>query len=195
MTGIKKVGIQIGIWVGIIKMKTRLQKISYVLLATLIELVLYIFIHECGHMIVMLFAGASITEFSILTAHVSFVGGNFDILTDLWLNVNGILLPFFIAMLYAFFYNKNRGKFYKIFSFLFVLMPLATLLLWVFVPIIYVMQGTAPVGDDIANFLLVSTNSFHPLYVSLVALILMIGMIFLIIKKGVFKEYIFTMRN
>ncbi|MGN0735322.1 MAG: hypothetical protein ACI4LP_05815, partial [Anaerovoracaceae bacterium] len=47
---------------------------------------LYIFLHELGHMIVMLSAGATITSFGILTAHVSAEGGNYSTLSALWLH-------------------------------------------------------------------------------------------------------------
>lgn len=45
-----------------------------------IAIFLYILLHEFGHMIIMLSVGATITDFSIFTAHVSADGGNY---TDL----------------------------------------------------------------------------------------------------------------
>lgn len=45
--------------------------IAMLLLSALASLLIYIILHETGHMIVMLSAGARITEFSILHAHVA----------------------------------------------------------------------------------------------------------------------------
>ena len=55
-------------------MKHKIKKVMLVFPAVALTIVIYIFLHEIGHLIVMVSAGATITDFSILTAHVSAMG-------------------------------------------------------------------------------------------------------------------------
>lgn len=52
-------------------MSKKVKSIGYILLSAAIGVCLYILFYEFGHMIVMLSVGATITDFSIVTAHVS----------------------------------------------------------------------------------------------------------------------------
>ena len=61
-------------------MKNRMKIIGLLLLSAGATVLLYILLHEAGHMIVMLSAGAKVTSFSILTAHVSAAGGTYTTL-------------------------------------------------------------------------------------------------------------------
>ena len=83
----------------------KIKKVMLVFPATALTIVIYIFLHEIGHLIVMVSAGATITDFSILTAHVSAMGGEYTYLSDLWLHANGALLPVAIGFLNMILYN------------------------------------------------------------------------------------------
>lgn len=61
--------------------------------AVLLSTFLYILLHEFGHVIVLWTVGADITEFSILSAHVSYIGGEWTNLSDRWMHVNGAFFP------------------------------------------------------------------------------------------------------
>lgn len=97
-------------------MRKKVKDFLLILSSALLALVIYILLHELGHLIVMVSAGATINDFSIITAHVSATGGEYTNLSDLWLNANGALLPVFTAYVYMFFYKSNSEKsFYRIF--------------------------------------------------------------------------------
>ena len=54
----------------VVYLKHKIKKVMLVFPAAALTIVIYIFLHEIGHLIVMVSAGATITDFSILTAHV-----------------------------------------------------------------------------------------------------------------------------
>ena len=167
------------------------SKLFFCLLASVgLVLVLYIAFHEFGHMIVMLSAGATIDDFSILGAHVSAHGGEYTIISDMWLHANGTLFPLIAAFLYLAFYRRERkNTFYRTFSFFAGLTPICSLLTWVFIPIAFV-NGRAPVGEDVTSFLLSFSQIGSPFIVSAAAALLFgIGAV-LMIRKGVLKNYI-----
>ena len=58
----------------VVYLKHKIKKVMLVFPATALTIVIYIFLHEIGHLIVMVSAGATITDFSILTAHVYLFG-------------------------------------------------------------------------------------------------------------------------
>lgn len=171
-------------------MNKKIKSMGYVLLSAGIEVFLYILLHEFGHMIVMLLAGATITDFSIFTAHVSAVGGDYTSLLNMWMHANGALLPLIISYLYILLYQKNNTKsFYRIFSYMFTLIPVCSILAWVIMPFIY-LQGNAPINDDVTKFLAVFCENYHPFIVSAAAAILIgIGVV-LMIKKRVIYNFI-----
>lgn len=176
-------------------MQNRAKKMGITLLAGLITIFLYILLHELGHMIVMLSAGATITEFSIFTAHVSGIGGNYTNLSDLWLHANGALLPVIVALIYALFYKKDaENVFYHLFSYMFTLIPIASLFAWVIIPLLYI-QGNAPVGDDVTNFLYNFSQSYHPFIVSVAAALIIAAGVTAMIKRGIFRKFILAIRN
>ena len=173
----------------------KVKKVLYVFASALLSIILYIILHEGGHMIVMLSAGATITDFSILTAHVSGVGGNYTNASDLWLQANGALLPVIVSFIYTLFYKKeSRSMFYHIFSYMFCLIPVGSLFAWVIIPFVY-MQGNAPAGDDVTKFLYNFTHDYHPLLVSAVAVLIIAVGIILMIKKEIIKTYIVEIRK
>lgn len=171
-------------------MNKKIKSIGYILLSTGIGVFLYILLHEFGHMIVMFSVGATITDFSIITAHVSAVGGDYTNLSNMCMEANGALFPLIISYLYILLYQKGSKKsFYRIFSYVVTLMPIVSMLAWVIVPFVY-LQGNAPINDDVTKFLVVFCENYHPLIVSVTALVL-IGMgVVLMIKKRVIHNFI-----
>ncbi|MDO5155919.1 MAG: hypothetical protein Q4D51_08125 [Eubacteriales bacterium] len=166
-----------------------------VLAAAGVTMVLYIALHEFGHLIVMLSAGATIDEFSIIGAHVSAHGGEYTNLSDLWLHANGALFPLISVFIYLTFYRRELNKtFYRVFSFFFSLIPMCSLFAWVFIPFAFI-NGKAPIGDDVTKFLFNFSQTASPLYVSAVAaLLITIGAV-LMIRKGVLKNYILEIKE
>lgn len=155
-----------------------------------IAVVLYILLHELGHGIVMLSAGATITDFSILTAHITAAGGVYTDLSAMWLNANGAVLPILAAYLYLVCYNPNReGTFYRVFSYMVALVPTASVIAWLTLPLSY-LSGNAPARDDVTKFLDIFSRQHHPLLVSAAAAAIMAGSVALMVKKGVFRNFI-----
>lgn len=171
-------------------MEMKTKKILLLLAAAGLSAIIYIFLHEIGHLVVMLSVGATITDFSILTAHVSATGGEYTTFSKLWLHANGALLPMIVAFIYSIFYKSNCKKiFYCLFSYMFVLIPTCSMLAWVFVPVLY-LNDNAPIGDDVTMFLSNFTQYFHPLSVSVVAAVMVGSSIALMIKKRIIQNYI-----
>lgn len=95
---------------------------------------IYILLHEFGHMLIRLLVGARITDFSLFSAHISAVGGDF---MEIWMYVNGALLPLFITYIYLLLYNKNNpATSYRIFSYLAAIAALCLMLSWVIIPFV-----------------------------------------------------------
>ncbi len=170
------------------------KRFPAMLLSMILALVLYVTFHELGHLIVMLSAGATIEEFSIMTAHVSGTGGEYTNLSGLWLHANGALLPILAAYTYMLFYKSSSEKsFYRIFSCMIALIPIGSMLAWFILPFIYV-GGNAPAGDDVTKFLYSFSHNFHPLLVSAAAaMIIGIGIV-LMVKKGILRNFIAEVR-
>ena len=172
--------------------KNKLKLCSVV--SAILVVVLYILFHETGHLIVMLSAGEVIDDFSILSAHVSGHGGEYTFVSDLWLNVNGAVLPLIVSLVYLLFYKKERNNtFYRMFSFFTGLMPISTILAWVIIPFLY-LNGTAPLNDDCTKFLMSFSQIANPLFVSAAALVLIVLGSILFIKKGVLRNYIYELQ-
>ena len=168
----------------------KLKFIALLLLSALTATIVYILLHETGHMIVMLSAGSKITEFSILHAHVSGTPGNYIDFSDLWLHANGMLLPVITGCVYALLYNRNlKNRFYRFFSFFLLTISFSAVLAWVLVPILF-MQGNAPGGDDVTNFLSNFAQDHSPLLVIAGAAVLFAAGLTLMIRKGVIRNYI-----
>lgn len=168
-------------------MNRKVKCILQILLAACLSLYCYTFLHELGHAIVMLSAGAAILDFSILTSHVTAEGGNYTQLSQLLLHANGALLPVVCSFVFNLFYNKNsKNVFYHFFSYLAAVIPIASMIAWVFLPLSYI-NGKAPVGDDVTHFLDACPESVSPLLVSAVAAAIMVMGIVFMVKKEIFK--------
>lgn len=122
----------------VVYLKQKIKKVMLVFPAAALTIVIYIFLHEIGHLIVMVSAGATITDFSILTAHV---------------------------YLFA----------------------------WIFLPFAYV-NGNAPAADDVTKFLNNFSRNYHPLLVSLVAMVIVGSGVALMLKKRMFQNFIAEIR-
>lgn len=174
--------------------KQRITKILYLIATLPAVYVLYTFIHETGHCIVAIACGSQITEFSIVTAHMSFNGGNYSDFSTMWFNANGALLPYFTVILYMLFYRKQAtNSFYRLFSYFIVLGTTCSLLAWVFIPILY-LKGNAPVGDDCTKFLEIFEAYLNPILVTISSLGLICTSILLMVKKRIIQNFIDTLR-
>ncbi|MPM22897.1 hypothetical protein SDC9_69357 [bioreactor metagenome] len=158
-----------------------------------LSIFIYIVLHESGHCLIAALGGAKITEFSILGAHMRYEGGAFSAATLSLLNAAGVLLPVLVSAVYMFFYSQARsGVFYRIFSFMFSMIPFFALIAWIFVPILY-LSGNAPTGDDVTMFLY--NSGVTPLIVSLSAAALLALGIALATKKRIIQNYWETCRS
>lgn len=172
-------------------MNRKIKNILQFLLAAGLSVPLYILVHELGHLIVMLSAGAAIVEFSIFSAHVTATGGNYTKMGELWLHANGAFLPVICSLVYLLFYKKDRKRpFYHYFSYVAALFPLGSMLAWVFIPFSYI-NGNAPVSDDVTHFLNVFSQYYHPLIVSAAAVVIMGIDIAILVKKDMIRT-VFT---
>lgn len=166
------------------------QKIVNILLSILAAIVLlpiYIFLHEGGHALVSILCGAKITSFSIIGAYMSSEGGNFNRVTSSMLHAAGALVPLLVSAWLLLFYKKGSSNhFYHIAMYMIGIMSIGNSLAWVFVPLLY-MMGNAPENDDITKFLEVS--KIHPVIVCLCALIVVILYIILMWKKQLIQRW------
>ena len=175
-------------------MGKKAKNILLLLVSTVFALTIYILLHELGHLIVMVSAGATINDFSIVTAHVSATGGEYTNLSSLWLNVNGALFPVFLACIYMLFYkSNNENSFYRIFSYMITLIPTASMFAWLIIPFIFI-GGNAPINDDVTKFLYIFSHDFHPLIVSAVAAMIIGTSVVLMIKKRIIHNFIAEVR-
>ena len=167
----------------------KLKKLAYVFFAFGIGALLYILIHETGHLIVMLSAGAVIDDFSILTAHVSAHGGKYTDGSEMWMNANGAVLPIICSMAAMLFYKRsNLNSFYRIFYFFITFVPIGSAFAWVIIPFLYA-QGKAPAGDDVTKFLEIWTKHHSPYIVSGVAALVIAAGIYIAVTMGIFRGY------
>lgn len=171
-------------------MKNRMKIIGLLLLSAGATVLLYILLHEAGHMIVMLSAGAKVTSFSILTAHVSAAGGTYTTASNLWLHANGAIIPIAASLVYMLLYRKDcRNSFYRMFSFLVTLVPTASMLAWVILPFLF-LQGEAPAADDVTHFLTFFSEHYHPLIVSAVSAAIIAIAVALMLKRRILQNYL-----
>ena len=114
----------------------KVRKILAVLVSVACMIPLYVVLHEGGHALVAVMCGARITKFSILGAYMNYEGGQFSAAMFSLFHAAG-LLPLLAAILYMSAYQSGaRSIFYRIFSFLVLLLPVGAVLAWVGVPIL-----------------------------------------------------------
>lgn len=168
-------------------MDLKVRKILSLFAGILFAIPIYIILHEGGHALIALFCGARITEFSILGAYMRYEGGMFTPLTLSLFHIAGMLLPVLISIVCMLVYRgAAQSVFYRIFSFLFLLILTAPALAWGFVPILY-LSGQAPPGDDVTKF--IESSGTSPWAVLLGAVLLLAGCLFLAWKKRIIQNY------
>lgn len=168
-------------------MNLKVTKILSLFAGLLILVPLYIVLHEGGHALTAVLCGARITQFRILDAYMTYEGGAFTPFTLSLFHISGMLLPVLVSILYMLAYrNKIESIFYRIFSFLFILIPTGSILAWVLVPVLYLM-GQAPRTDDAAKF--INSSGFSPWIVLLGAVLLFACCLFLAWKKKILQNY------
>lgn len=117
-------------------MNLKVKIILSLFISLILVIPIYILLHEGGHSLIAVLCGAKITKFSILGAYMSYEGGSFTPITLSLSNVAGMLLPVLAAVVYMLAYrNQAASILYRIFSFLFVLVPTGSILAWVLVPV------------------------------------------------------------
>lgn len=173
----------------------KVKGLLYLFLAAGLGVLIYILLHETGHMIVMLSVGAKIKAFSIFTAHVTASGGNYSEMSELWLHMNGAMLPVLCTYVYAMLYKKDsKNLFYIFMSYIAALIPIGSLLAWVFVPFAY-LEGSAPAADDVTKFLDIFSKEYSPLIVSVVAVLSIVIGIFIMIRKKIFHNFFVAVKR
>ena len=165
------------------KMETR--KRLLVIPAALLVIPVYIFLHELGHLLVMVACGARILSFSIFTASVSGAGGHFTPFTQSLLDIAGAGFPLLVSLIYVLFFfdGRRQGVFSRFFSALFVLIPVMGLLAWVIVPVVYLFGHTTG-AEDVIHFL--NHSAVHPILLMVLSLGVFCAFLGLAWKKGVF---------
>lgn len=163
--------------------------------SAILSIFLYILLHEFGHVIVLWSVDADITNFSIVSAHVNYVGGEWTNASDRWMHLNGALFPLVLAVLYMLLYRREiNNSFYRVFSGLIAIVPVASLMAWVIIPLIY-MGGHAPEGDDVTKFLYNFTYDYPAYLVSIVALLVVIISIAIALWKGIPQNFEMEVRR
>ena len=166
------------------------SKIKYILSFLLFApayLLLYTAIHEGGHAIIALIYGGKIDNFVLgFNAYVSHHGTTFTVFGAALHDAAGMLLPTILGIIAICFYsNKIKSISYHICYLLVYISLPGSILSWVGIPIIS-MFAQPPQGDDVTKFL--SVTGFHPLLVSLGAILLMGLLVFLAYRKGIYRK-------
>ena len=153
---------------------------------------LCILMHELGHGIVALASGARITRFSLIRGFVSTSGGHKGYLIRQLFYAAGFLLPSLSAAVYALLFRRGESPMYRIFSALYETVCAAALLDWIVTPFLWLLRQ-APPGDDCTMFL--DFYPHHPLTVSAAVTALAVLLIYLAVRRGIFSDFMETIRN
>lgn len=169
-------------------MDEKLKSLIWVLLFAPVWLLLYAFLHEGGHALVILAHDGTIDSFWIfgLNAHVSAHGGVYSMLGEALKSAAGVLLPAAVVAIALFFYKPQiEAQGYHLCWFMVLATIVFSLLVWVIFPILSLFT-LPPQGEDAIQFL--NVTSAPPLLVSLVALLLAGGFVFFAWKKGLLRK-------
>lgn len=168
-------------------MNQKAKKIIFLFISLVFSVPAYVVLHEAGHSLVAIFCGAKITKFSILEAYMNYDGGVFTETSLSLFNIAGMLLPVLLSIAYMMFYRSaSVNQFYRIFSFIALLMPIGAIGSWIFVPILYLFD-MAPAGDDVSKFIV--SSGIVPWIVVLGAIALLVSCVFLAWKKKIVQNY------
>ena len=168
-------------------MDKKVKYIISILFSSILLIFLYTLLHEGGHALVAISYGGKVNKLTLgLNAHVQTAGTNFTTFSEALFNSAGALLPvIFLIIALVIYKPKINNIFYHIFYGLLSLNIIGSLLAWVTVPLIALFT-LPPAGDDITKFL--NITGLHPLFVSLIALLIISTLIFIIYKKGLFGK-------
>lgn len=168
-------------------MELKIRKMIFLLISLAAVVPLYIILHEGGHGLVAVLCGARITAFSVFGAYMQYEGGVFTPTSLSLFHCGGMLLPVLAAILYMLTYRSQAaGLGYRIFSFMFLLFPLGSILAWAAVPVLYLF-GMAPQGDDVTRF--IDSSGVSPWVVLLGAVLLFAVSFLLAWRKRIFQNY------
>ena len=168
------------------------KKLLSLFASILLMLPIYILLHEGGHALIAVLCGARITEFSLLGAYMRYEGGIFTTITLSLFHIAGMLLPVLVSILFMLAYqNHIKSIFYRIFSFLSLLLPIGSILAWVSVPLL-ALFGRAPQEDDAAKF--IDSSGLSPWVVFLGAIILFVCCLLIAWKKKIIQNYWTTIK-
>lgn len=174
-------------------MSTKIRSVFAALATAFVAVAAYVFIHESGHAIVAAFCGAQITKLSILEAHTWWRGGNFTAATLSLCHAAGALLPVCVSIVGLCFYRKDiKSPIYHLGYFYLTIISAASLSVWVLFPVMS-MFTALPDTDDVTKFL--QSSGLPSIAVSLVSAALILPVLFLAKKKGMFQRLASMMKN
>lgn len=164
-------------------MSRRTQVMVTVAVAPVAYLFGYTFLHEGGHALVALAAGARIDSFTLgPNAHMSHSGGSFTTLTESLLHCAGVALPVLVLVGALLAYRRTSGSdVYHVLHAVLAVSITASVLPWVVIPVV-ALVGTAPAGDDVTH--LIEASGVSPLVVAAVALATLGGLVALAVTRG-----------
>ena len=153
---------------------------------------LYIFMHELGHGIAALGAGAKITSFSLIHGYVATEGGAHGTFARQFFFAAGAIFPALSAAVYALLYRRGEGAVFRIFSFLYEAVCVFSLLDWIVTPVLVLLR-CAPAGDDCTLFL--ERYPYHPLTLSCFGLAAAAALVVLAFRRGIPSDFMETVQN
>lgn len=152
-----------------IRISPTAQRISLLILITLLSAFFYTFLHECGHALVGLLSGGSIHTFNInffnLGAHVG-MDVNFTPAQRVTNNLAGTALPLLAWLVFMLAVPRRVNLALDYLKIAVSLSFLNSLLAWIILPMVVFFTGSGP-SDDVTNFL--RNSGIHPLVVAFTA--------------------------
>jgi hypothetical protein len=148
----------------------RLKFAASTILIALAVALAYTSLHEGGHALAGLVFGGQIGEFDVnflsLGAHVN-ITGEFTRAQNALINVSGVGFPLLVWFVLILALPKKTSPLVQWTKFIASAGTLFSLLAWVIIPFLYI-RNTAPVGDDVTQF--ITNSGLPPLLVALAAI-------------------------
>ena len=163
-------------------MAKKLRTIYATLAILVIVIITYVFIHELGHAIAAIAAGGRVIRLSVALAHTWYEGVGTAPWVASLVHIAGMLLPVLLLLAGLIFYRREIGGFCCQLTYgLFLVMTAASVLSWVFLPILSLFADLPP-DDDVIKFL--ESSGLPPLAVTLLGVILIAGLLLIAAAKG-----------
>lgn len=157
---------------------------SIIFILFLFVIFTYTVVHELGHGLAGLAFGGKITRFNVnffnLDAAVG-LSGNFSSLQHAVISAAGVGCTLLAALAVLLLIPRRANWILQMLKLFTAACVLGTLLVWIFFPV-FVFFGKAPGSDDAINFL--NYTGFHPLAVSLAAVLIFAGGIWLYRRRS-----------